>query len=771
MATLSDSERTTLSLLLRSLSGDVVAIDTLFGVTGGTPPPNAAERASQRNLLDALAGKQTGIDALFGLTPDGSGNLSRAERASVDSLLRALSGDSAALDALAFSPDPTTLAGSANLAIWLTPYRGITLSGNSLQVSLAGGGGVITFTGNLAQSLPIIGIVMSTGALGVATIAWSIDGGISYGPTLVTAATMVLGSGITANLAAGTYNIGCTYYPTVSQWVDQKNGFVFSQATPAKQPSLVRTANGLALKGDGTGVCLVSSTAGVGSFMGAANAPFTVFVAMRVGGCPNNVNGIFSTGQSAAATAFWNFYVDAGNGGTTGAFHTFSAAGIVTPALSALPGTVQNLETWQTGTVASFRSNGTLLVNATAQGLNTAASIDRAVLFGTISNGTPANFGDHYISEVVAYNANVDAVAGAAINGYLASKWTDPAPTFIPDDKFFDAPIAQVFDGFSPVSWEPNDYHLWQPDKGAFLGNPSPATSRRLVIDVPAGVTALQVRAVPFDDVSIASPNFQVSAYVDGVFAGTLTYTGALGLATASTLTISNPGASHVVELEETASIVGVVGIGGTVSIRSATAPQVRVVFVGDSIPRGFTTSAPDKAYPKLLRRSLPANYGVTSWAIPSKLFATDASSGPRITQSVARVAACCDGTVKNIIIPILGTNDYGIGNVLAATFQSQLDAWVVAMNASVPAAKILIGSLLCRSVESANGAGSTAPNYRTAQQAVVTAHSTFCTYFEQGGTAILPDTGTTYMTDGLHPNDTGHALLAPAWRVAILAL
>jgi hypothetical protein len=480
MATLSDSERTTLSLLLRSLSGDVVAIDTLFGVTGGTPPPNAAERASQRNLLDALAGKQTGIDALFGLTPDGSGNLSRAERASVDSLLRALSGDSAALDALAFSPDPTTLAGSANLAIWLTPYRGITLSGNSLQVSLAGGGGVITFTGNLAQSLPIIGIVMSTGALGVATIAWSIDGGISYGPTLVTAATMVLGSGITANLAAGTYNIGCTYYPTVSQWVDQKNGFVFSQATPAKQPSLVRTANGLALKGDGTGVCLVSSTAGVGSFMGAANAPFTVFVAMRVGGCPNNVNGIFSTGQSAAATAFWNFYVDAGNGGTTGAFHTFSAAGIVTPALSALPGTVQNLETWQTGTVASFRSNGTLLVNATAQGLNTAASIDRAVLFGTISNDTPANFGDHYISEVVAYNANVDVVAGAAINSYLASRWTDPAPTFIPDDKFFDAPIAQVFDGFSPVSWEPNDYHLWQPDKGAFLGNPSPATSRRL---------------------------------------------------------------------------------------------------------------------------------------------------------------------------------------------------------------------------------------------------------------------------------------------------
>jgi hypothetical protein len=100
-APLTTAERTTLSLLLRSLSGDVVAIDTLFGVTGGTLPPNTAERASQQNLLKALAGHQSGIDALFGLTPDGSGYLSTAERSNMDNLLRALSGDPTALDALA----------------------------------------------------------------------------------------------------------------------------------------------------------------------------------------------------------------------------------------------------------------------------------------------------------------------------------------------------------------------------------------------------------------------------------------------------------------------------------------------------------------------------------------------------------------------------------------------------------------------------------------------------------------------------------------------
>jgi hypothetical protein len=51
----------------------------------------------------------------------------------------------------------------------------------------------------------------TTGASGTATFRYSLDGGDTYSATYATAATFLLPSGVTANMAAGTYVISTTY--------------------------------------------------------------------------------------------------------------------------------------------------------------------------------------------------------------------------------------------------------------------------------------------------------------------------------------------------------------------------------------------------------------------------------------------------------------------------------------------------------------------------------------------------------------------------------
>jgi lysophospholipase L1-like esterase len=152
VAPLTTAERTTLSLLLRSIAGDVIAIDTLFAVTG-----SVAERSSQQNLLRALAGQQGGIDALFSLSPDGSGNLSTAERANMSNLLLALSGDAAALDAL-------NLGTTIGVAI-TSPLAGATVTA----------GIAVVITGTISQA-GTVAVKLGSTVLGAATIVgltWS----------------------------------------------------------------------------------------------------------------------------------------------------------------------------------------------------------------------------------------------------------------------------------------------------------------------------------------------------------------------------------------------------------------------------------------------------------------------------------------------------------------------------------------------------------------------------------------------------------------------
>lgn len=99
MAFLTNTQRAILANFLRAQSGDLAAIDAVFGVTGdGTGVMNYAEREKLKLLLRSQSNDSAALDTLFsvsGLTD---------EQSSLVLLRAALEGNGAALDALAVAP-------------------------------------------------------------------------------------------------------------------------------------------------------------------------------------------------------------------------------------------------------------------------------------------------------------------------------------------------------------------------------------------------------------------------------------------------------------------------------------------------------------------------------------------------------------------------------------------------------------------------------------------------------------------------------------------
>jgi lysophospholipase L1-like esterase len=662
---------------------------------------------------------------------------------------------------------PLNLAGNASVGGWLTVYAGITLGTTLLKT---GGGGAVTIAGTsgagLAQSSAVRGIIMATGALGASTIAWSVDGGLTFQPTIPTAATMDLGNGITATLPAATYTFGTLYEATVAQWVDQKNGYVFAQATVTKQPALRRTAAGLEVVPDGVDDLLVSSTAGVATSFAVNAAPFSLFVAGRAGKTTLATAAIFSVGQTAAATKLINFYTN------TSALELFTGGAALSSTGVVVAGARQTLELWQTGAAASLIANGVTLFSGVAQVTQSDSTLNEVSLFASNLNSVAAIWGDNSVSEIVWYTGNQHATTSTPITAYLNARWAEVASVALPDAKFFDAVSAQTVAGAQPLTWAPNDYRVWLPDRiisGLGVGT-QVAAYRRLVVTVPAGVTSLIVSAVPSNNTAVNEGLNTVAAYVDGGAGTVLLFTGPLGLKQTATLTLD--GSAHTVELDERASIVGVVGVGGTVTVTSATTPTKRVLFYGDSIVFGYKASDQTKGWAVQVRHALEAlgtGYDSTIWGIPSKAGAADCSTSPQVTASVGVLTAALDGSVKNILVDAMGTNDYGAGST-AANYAIWKGNQYDALHTAVPGAKILIFSPIPRAIETANAGGSTLGDFRTALAGVQAARSSYITYLD--GPSVIPTANTTYLNaDLLHPNDFGYATIKTALLTAIQAL
>lgn len=199
------------------------------------------------------------------------------------------------------------------------------------------------------------------------------------------------------------------------------------------------------------------------------------------------------------------------------------------------------------------------------------------------------------------------------------------------------------------------------------------------------------------------------------------------------------------------------------------TAPQKRLVLLGDSIMSGFYPSVPNNTgITALLRKDFPTSGtgGVTChcWG-GNTLYNNGSTSGQR--QTLANLLSSeLDGTSANYLWIQLGTNDYGANLWSASSFGTAYADLLDKINALSPSTVIYCQTPFPRvspSVETANGSGNTLSDYRTQITNAANARSSFCVPID--GTTIYANTliynASTqptgrYYTDGLHNVDNG---------------
>lgn len=294
------------------------------------------------------------------------------------------------------------------------------------------------------------------------------------------------------------------------------------------------------------------------------------------------------------------------------------------------------------------------------------------------------------------------------------------------------------------------------------------------------------------DTTSVPGGFNSIGLYVNGVAQGSGMQLGAtMGVETKQTFAISG-GGSHTIEIVDGPAYARA-GIptpntggtpvrafslpqGATFNLTSPSAPSKRIVVVSDSILSGASVASGSGVYqgPAMLMRAnaLASVSGAFAGAHLINASAAGrqlrdlANTGPLVTSTVASLVAQCDGTVANLIVIMLGTNDYA-ANVSAATYQTQLASLVDAIHTALPSVSVLLYAPIARvapAIETANGAGSTLDDFRTAMSTVQSTRSAYCS-FRNGKTAV---TSSNMATDGVHPLAAGMIEIEADQRIAV---
>lgn len=167
----------------------------------------------------------------------------------------ALTTDSAPITVVVDPVIFTRVASITCVRAWQSDL-GLTPGGTPLA-SGTGPPPAITFTGALlfSTTIPAIRIqVQTTGSDGVATIRYGIANTGSSATWIEQNIVVPAGggtyaaigalSGLVLNFPSGTYTNDNVYQSTCAAWLDLKNGFSASQATPSKQPLILVDASG-----------------------------------------------------------------------------------------------------------------------------------------------------------------------------------------------------------------------------------------------------------------------------------------------------------------------------------------------------------------------------------------------------------------------------------------------------------------------------------------------------------------------------------------------
>ena len=199
----------------------------------------------------------------------------------------------------------------------------------------------------------------------------------------------------------------------------------------------------------------------------------------------------------------------------------------------------------------------------------------------------------------------------------------------------------------------------------------------------------------------------------------------------------------------------------------------------GDSIASGVAASTGPQQFIQgaLLALICDRNNSATAGAQMSPTGLVSPADDAAINASFSRIAPTpALYTGMDLIIVHFGTNDFNksvpigaISDVTEATFYGAMRVGFDAVDSNAPGKPVICNLPFYRQDETtANGAGHVLQDYRNAIVAVCAARG--IPTLDLSGLWNAGNVGT-YTTDGLHPNDAGHALGMPLMQAAIQAL
>ena len=287
---------------------------------------------------------------------------------------------------------------------------------------------------------------------------------------------------------------------------------------------------------------------------------------------------------------------------------------------------------------------------------------------------------------------------------------------------------------FTPTGSPPNDYV----DHDNFA---------RYVLDMPASATRLDIQAVV-----ASSDRAYVGVYVNGNYYTQATFSG-VGTKTVQSVTLPvTNGATKRIELEEMALVTG---LGGPVTILSATTPQRRIFFWNASLGAGYLASPFFNAVGPTLRHIVETQYAVRVHGIYGQsLHGLAATSGQRATLA-ATFAANLEGTVSNDLwLCSIAYNDQSTSQWLASDYKTAYKDLIQRIQALVPGVTVWVQSSIPLGIaDVANTFGEKLSDFRAIESTMVTELGAGVNFVD--GTAMGLNAAN--FPDNLHPSSSEH--------------
>lgn len=515
------------------------------------------------------------------------------------------------------------------------------------------------------------------------------------------------------------------------------NSIAFSQATGAKQPVLKKGANGIngysILQFNGAKAWRSTSAIDLSSY----NALSQFVVAKVTSAASSRILTEFGTTVLASGSFGLNFdsvdkanFIHQGNVGISLALTNTAAIG----ANILYSGTYDY-------SLSTKEANG--WINGTYNTTNPAFNTNNTSVFGNkVFYVGARNEASLYITadiaRIILYNRALTTAERIQLEEYLITLYA------------LDTTTAE-----SPFADNGHPHVAFGTDKNPYIRTTSGA---RLVYSTDATT----VDVTHYNDIYGTFPSdAKIGVRIDGVDYGTIAATAAgeqtesgyaLGAGT-KTVEFINGGQSSP-SGGPPASVFGTFVRSlsfnsSATDITSSEPSSPRIWVYGDSITSGFNADeVPLEGWVQLLRNAYNGSVINDSWGY--RALYRDASTAAARTDFAAYVATLS----PSIIWLAIGTNDYGLSLWTAANFGTAYAALLDALHTVLPSATIYCQTPITRSVETANGVGSTMAQYRTEITTASNARSGYCVTID--GTAW-----TIALDDGVHPTTAGHATYA----------